>query len=318
MIQLSEASFLDLARRFKTAEAFARWLVDNKVSLRAERLARKAAREGGAGGLVESGLRVPVGLDRVPVPGKPVSAEGLAHPRVKLAVARKAAPMLGLGKNAGEVFAALLEFCNADTLRCDPGIDAIADRLGRVGKYRDRHIRRGIEKLVGAGFLRVASNAGVGHANAYFPQWDRLAEVAAALETGVRLEPDSLAGSVRQTQKKIHPSVEVKTVQRARTAEPDRRQRQLPLVAVVPRRPAEAEAVPHGVPRKQAELRVMQALNRHLAQFGPRFAERTRADITPDLFEAAVSAEVRAKGTGFDVILEGLGPGPPAAGAATG
>lgn len=315
MIQLSQASFLYLARRFASAEEFARFLLDNKVSLRQERAARKAGQPSSAPqhvGLVESGLRVQVGLvaEADSRPSKPVSAEGLQHPRVKLAVARKAAPLLGLGPNAGEVFAALLEFCDSETLRCCPGTDAIADRLGRVGKYRDRHVRRGLDRLKKAGLLRVAENAGMGHANAYFPQWDRLAAMVSDFERGVRVEADSLTGSVRQTQKKIPTSVEVRRVQRAR--QPDRSQRELPLVSVVHRGgQAEAKRVPKGLPRDQALLRLGTAIKAHLRQFPPREAMRIQATIGHQLFESAVVAEVRSKGSGIDVILDGLGPGPP-------
>lgn len=318
MMVLSQASFLDLARRFASAEEFARWLLDNKVSLRQERAARKAGQgaqrstEPEQVGLVESGLRGQVGLVAAADSraSKPVSAEGLQHPKVKLAVARKAAPLLGLGPNAGEVFAALLEFCDSETLRCCPGTDAIADRLGRVGKYRDRHIRRGLDRLKKAGLLRVAENAGMGHANAYFPQWERLAEIAAGLEARVRVEADSLTGSVRQTQKKIPTSVEVRRVQRAR--QPDRSQRELPLVSVVHRGgQAEAKPVPEGLPRDQALLRLGTAIKAHLRQFPPKEAMRIQATIGHQLFESAIVAEVRSKGSGIAIILDGLGPGPP-------
>lgn len=304
MIQLSQASFLNLARRFASPEEFARWLIDNRFALRAERASRKAAQ----GGLVESGLRVVSRTQPDSVSSPSASPEGLAHPRVKLAVARKAIPLLAVTPNAQAVMAALLDFCNVDTLRCFPGLDHIALKLGRSGqKDPRRHIRRGIADLVEAGLLKVAAHGGMRHANAYFPQWDRLAAVVAAFEAGehgagrVRVQSDSPDRIVPQTQKKIPTSVEVKRVQRARAAEPDRRQRQLPLVSVVP----------PGIPREQAGLRVMQALSAHLRGRPPRFAERVRADIDAELLEAAITAEVREKGRGIAVILEGLGPGPP-------
>ena len=323
MMLLSQAAFLDLARRFASAEEFARWQIDNKASLRAEREARRAVRAGASVGQVESGLRVAVGLDIAPsAAATPVSAEGLQHPRVKLAVARKAVPFCGVSRNAQEVLGALLDFCNKDTLRCCPGLDFIVKRLGRGGADPRRHVRRGIGELVTAGLLKVAAHAGMRHANAYFPQWDRLAGVVAAFESGlgVRVQSDSPDSFVPQTQKKIPTSATPRTVQRARAAalvEPDRRQRQLPLVAVVPRSPErlaapEREAsVPPGVPREQAGVRVMQALTAHLRDKPPRFAERVRADIGSDLLEAAITAEVRTKGGGIAVILDGLGPGPP-------
>jgi hypothetical protein len=318
MMMLSQAAFLDLARRFASAEEFARWQIDNKAALRLERAERRSARAAevkvaaGRGGQVESGLRVAVGLTS-DSSGQvaPASAEGLSHPKVKLAVARKAAPLLGLGVNAGEVFAALIDFCNAETLRCCPGHIAIADRLGRTGKYRDRHVRRGIDRLVEAGVLRVAVNAGLGHANAYFPQWERLAEIVAAFEAGVRLKADSGAASVHQTQKKNPTSVTRRKVQRAGT--PDRSQGELTLLRKFDGggRQAEARQVPEGLPRDQALLRLGAAIKGHLRQFPPQEALRIQATIGQQLFERAIVAEVRAKGSGIDVILAGLGPGPP-------
>ena len=310
MIQLSHAAFLDLARKFDSAEAFGRWLLDNKVALRRERTERRAA-----SGQVESGLRVQVGLEpdmssTAPAgSAKPVSAEGLEQPRVKLAVARKAVPLLAVPDNAKQVLAALLDFCNGETLRCYPGIGRIALKLGRSGqKDPGRHIRRGIAQLVAAGVLKVAAHAGLRHSNAYFPQWERLAAVVAEFELGSARRGAGESGSqsdspdriVLQTQKKIPPSVTPRRVQRG---EPDRRQRQLPLVAVVP----------SGMPREQAGLRVMQAVAAHCRGRSATFIAQFRADIGDDLLEAAISAEVRAKGSGIGVILDGLGPGPPVA-----
>lgn len=316
MIQLSQASFLDLARRFVSAEEFARWLIDNKVSLRAERAAQRAARSGQLSaeqvGLVESGLRVSVGLDPAGSGGNadsiglaraPVSAEGLERPGVKLAVARKAVPFIPIkGDNAKQVLAALLDFCHSETLRCYPGMAHLALKLGRSGqKDPRRHIRRGVAQLVAAGLLKVAAHAGLKHSNAYFPQWERLAAIAARFESGDGVgQPDSADKVVPQSQKKIPTSVTPTRVQRA--TEPDRRQRQLPLVAVVPT----------GMPRQQAGLRVMQAITAHCRGRSARFVEQFRAEIGSDLLEAAISAEVRGRGAGIDVILDGLGPGPPA------
>lgn len=289
----------------------------DRADARAKRVARAAARLASSAvpiGQVESGLRDSVGLNRTGSglanrnadsisATKPVSAEGLEHPRMKLAVARKAVPFIPIrGDNAKQVLAALLDFCHTETLRCYPGMEQLALKLGRQGQ-RDpgRHIRRGISRLVEAGLLKVAAHAGLNHSNAYFPQWDRLAAIAAQFESGEGVrQSDSPDKLVPQYQKKNLPSVG-RRVQRA--TEPDRRQRQLPLVAVVPQ----------GMPREQAGLRVMQAITVHCRGRSVEFARQVRADISSELLEAAITAEVRAKGGGMAVIIEGLGPGPPAA-----
>lgn len=306
MMLLSQAAFLDLARRFASAEEFARWQLENKTSLRQERAERRA-RLAGAVGLVESGLRVvsrtqsDVASTTVADP-RPASAEGLEHPRVKLAIARKAVPWLPVPDNAKEVMAALLDFCG-EVLRCGVGLDFIVKRLGRTGKDPRRHVRRGVSNLVEAGVLKVAAHAGMRHVNVYFPQWDKFAAIVAAFESGagVRVQSDMGDKIVLQSQKKIPPSVTPRKVQRV--VEPDRRQRQLPLVAVVPQ----------GMPRERAGLRVMQAITAHCRGRSVEFARQVRADISSELLEAAISAEVRGKGGGIGVILEALGPGPPRA-----
>jgi len=295
-----------------TAMQIVNALKADRADARAKREAARARRAVS----VESGLRVSVGLqsDSMSV-AKPVSAEGLEHPRVKLAVARKAVPFCGVSRNAQEVLGALLDFCNIETLRCCPGLDFIVKRLGRTGKDPRRHVRRGTGELVKAGLLKVAAHAGMRHSNSYFPQWDKLAAVVAAFESGagVRVQSDSPDSFVPQTQKKIPPSVTVRKVQRA--TEPDRAQRQLPLVSVVDggRGAVVAPSVPQGLPKEQAGLRVMQAITAHLRGKPLRFAESVRADIGAELLDAAITAEVRAKGSGIGVILDGLGPGPPGA-----
>jgi len=314
-----------------TAVQIVNALKADRAEARARREAARARRAGAAVvqlGQVESGLRIPVGLDLAgsgsasrdaPSPVAPASADGLAHPRVKLAVARKAIPLCRLTPNAQAVFAALLDFCNVETLRCYPGIGHIARKLGRhEQKDPSRHIRRGIAELVKAGLLKVAAHAGLRHSNAYFPQWDRLAAIVAAFEAGegvkpsdVRVQSDSPDRIVLQNQKKNLPSVG-RRVQRAK--QPDRAQRELMLPVVLQGgRATDAPSVPAGMPREQAGLRVMQAISRHVAGKGQGFAQQVREAIGPQLLEQAIAAEARARGSGFPIVLEALGPGPPKA-----
>ncbi len=318
---ISDAALLEAVAQGVSARQLVAMIIADRDAARAKRAARRAARAPVTVGQVESGLPVQSDSSRTRAAVVPTTAEGRDHPRVKLAMARKAVPLCGLTQNAQEVLAALLDFCNAETLRCHPGIDYIALRLGRTGKDPRRHIRRAIDELCTAGLLRVAAHAGLRHANAYFPQWERLAEVVARFEAGggVRIgeaQSDSPDNIVPQTQKKIHTSAIPRKVQRGR--EPDRRQREMMLPVVIDGGGAAVPPQPAAIAREQAGLRVMQALNRHLARFPPRFAERTRADIGAELLEAAVVAEVRERGAGIAVILDGLGPGPPAAATAAG
>lgn len=325
MIRLSDAAFMEMARRFDTSEAFGVWLLDNEHALKLERAAMRAARRSAATGHVESGLRVSVGLqsDKIGAPldtavaptVKPASAEGLENSKVKMAVARKAIPFCRgiVSPNAMEVLAALLDFCNADTLRCGVGLDFIATRLGRQEQADPRrHIRRGISDLVKAGLLKVAPHAGMRHVNVYFPQWDKLAEIVAAFESGerVRIQSDMGDKTVLQTQKKNLPSV-VRRVQRA--IEPDMRQRSLPLMRKIEGgRAAEASASEGTHPnrwqiaRQQARVRLGGAYRQHLNKLGRAGATDFVASVTEADWDIAISAEVTARGSGLETMLNAM------------
>lgn len=313
-MRLTDAALRFLAERLSAAELAELLILD-----RAERARLRAVARAQRLGLVlpvdaapnrtnESASKVAVGLQLDSPKLAERSAAGLDHPRVKLALARKALPLAGLGQNAQQVAAALLEFCNIDTLRCSPGLDAIVLKLGR-GSQKDprRHVRRGITQLVTAGVLRVAVHGGLGHANAYFFQWERLAAIVAAFEAGdgvvVRLagdgQSDSPDKSVLQNQKKILPSVRGERSQRAR--EPDHRQRILPLPVVVAGSTApNRTAIAHD----EAKRRLAGDVALHASKLGANGGRRWMATIPQEAWEVGRAAELNARGSGLRMLLD--------------
>lgn len=306
MRDLPEAAVRFLAERLSGPDLGEFWITlasaeaEARAARRAARLALTSAHVVSIAPMVETG-QVTAGL---PVEKSPVSVPGHF---------RKDSAMRGLllsravSKSAKAVGVHLIDCCTLLKGSYEVGVGTIAGRL----RLSERSVRRAASELDELGLIAREVHAGRNHINGYRPDWEALARAPS-----LPVKADK-TGQTGQNRPKLSANTEspsptyslLRKPQRMR--EPDRAQREMMLPRVL--EGGKAAPGPAAIAREHAGVRVMQALNRHLAGKGDRFAERTKAEIAPELFEAAVVAEVRLKGSGIVVLKEGLGPGPPGA-----
>jgi hypothetical protein len=114
--------------------------------------------------------------------------------------------------------------------------------------------------------------------------------------------------SGRLSRQRMDPSVG-RRVQRARD---EHAQRRLPLLSPIT---GGRGSVPHpaAVAGEEARRRLAVALAMHLQPLGASFGKAAMAELQPEAWERARTAEMHRRGSGLAVLLEALGPGPPAA-----
>jgi hypothetical protein len=221
-------------------------------------------------------------------------------------IGRKALLASGLPASVTAVGSQLLEHFNLDTGRCDPGSTGIAIKLG----VSLRTVQRAIERLVAAGLFTVAQNAGRAHANAYFPVWPRLVELAETTTASpplLSLTPDKSGGQNLRTKPEI-PSVVVKAQRARRQHVQDRKQRELALMRPLDggkvSRPIAESAREATRARLFAELRevVSEVFPGDKAAFVAVISKAGAVDYGP-----IIAAEMVRRGSGLALLLDAVG-----------
>lgn len=285
---------------------------DQAVSRRPVAAARPAfAREADAGilaGRIKGGLDARAGDEAPPAAVIACKAIMVAH----LSSAAKAAA------------AAILEHLNWTNGRCDPGLHRIADVAG----YSRSNVHAGITQLAEAGLLSVASyGSRSSHRNAYAFNWDELGRLYQVMALKLRPGPsrkqdgaqsrsqDSDLPEIRTqtltTNPEIEPLVRNSSSRAAQTQGNNRqaekneqRQRQLFLTHVVPGGKADATTGrQQAAANAAAEARWDRDLRQRLSL--EAYGSAVEA-ITPALQQAATEAELRKRGSGFDLLVSEL------------
>lgn len=260
---------------------------------------------------------LPGGAAVAPVAG----VERLADTR--LIVARKALTVAGLGGNAVRVGAVLLETFNRNGSLFDHGLEKLAKMAG----CSVRHFRRGVSELRARGLLAVVRHGGLGHANRYLPQFDAMRALVADWEAGTvtarqqehyaprhaprHAEADKADGFVPHTQNK---NIQTPRVRRARGAgkalgsDPRQGWLKLPLAGGLSAGLGTGVVTPGEAADGGAKRRLAWAFMGHSGRFGPRAAERMRAEIDTETWARGVAAERARAGSGLAVLLAALGP----------
>lgn len=223
-------------------------------------------------------------------------------------IGRKALLASGLPASVAAVGSQLLEHFNLDTGRCDPGSTGMAVKLG----VSLRTVQRAIEKLVAAGLFTVAQNAGRAHANAYFPVWPRLIELAETVTASpplLSLTPDKSGGQNLGSKPEI-PSVVVKAQRAKPPARRDGRQRELTLMRSLDggkaRQPIADAAREATRARLFEQLReaVASAYPGDKAAFVSVISKAGAVDYGP-----IIVAEMARRGSGLALLLDAVGMG---------
>lgn len=323
------------------AEADAEWR-RKQAWLRVERRCQKAMAEALLGSAPDiakmnepSTPDAPIMNEPSTVSPQPMQADAPTYgPARTMFLAQEGLRHAGLSPTQVLVAQAILSFHNGRTGRCDAGFETIADRagLGR-SKAAVRAVRRAVSRLdaprprtrppapgarlekPGLGLiLSVRHGGSVGHANRYLIQWDRLVALAsggqrlAEPSTVVSRPHEAVEPSTGGPQTRVHNQKKV-VGRSVRAKEPDRTQRELPLMVPVSGGLSAGE-----VARRKAAQRLMQRLDQHLSRFGLREADRMRGMLDDAVMaEAQVVQGKHGDDAGFAVLLDAFGPGPPAA-----
>lgn len=217
----------------------------------------------------------------------------------------------GLSPAARRVGGHIVESFNLATGRCFPTIAALREAAGLAS---DRSVRRALAQLEAAGLIRRRIH-GAGRANAYQPDWPALRAAAAAAgnQPATMNNPDSGAPirtllSTKPDQRvRQNPGikpVEIRVRGRHRARGPDGRQRELLLPLPTP----DKGDVAWGA----AGDRLWQAVHGHFSGAGDKAAYAAAVgNIPPALWELGQQAEMRCRGNGLGVVLQGLATGPP-------
>lgn len=255
----------------------------------------------GAGAAAQ--LTVPAKMNKVATSGhvnvakaQPERVAITAPPENGKALARKAIAQSMLAPSTIAVGSHLVERFNLATGRCDPGYGSIAADLG----ISVRTARRAVASLVGAGLFGRVRHGGLGHRNAYQPNWPVIIERAgegdiAATGTTVSIKG---ANSVPQNhlRKPDSDSMSEKPQRRRAAREPDRRQGVLMM--------------PIGGGREKAEQAVRSKLNTqlnaHLVPMGKAAVVEGHTRSMSVDWGPAISAEMHRTGEGLPVLLEAI------------
>ncbi|GEM_PF-2368576 len=269
---------------------------------------RMCAAIGGAVAQVASTSSVaPVNPATIAVVPRP-RAVAYAVPDKAKVIGRKALLASGLPESTLAVGSQLLEHFNLDTGRCDPGATGIAVKLG----VHIRTVQRGIKRLVEAGLFTVAQNAGRAHANAYFPVWPRLEELAATVSASpplLSLTPDKSGGQNQRTKPDI-PSVVAKAQRARRQPVQDPQQREFALMRQIVGGKANqsiSEAAQEATrTRLNAELRAVidATFPDDKATFVAVITRTSAVDYGP-----IIAAEMARRGSGLSLLIDAVGLG---------
>lgn len=261
--------------------------------------------------------------DPEPDTGSLANMAGMARPPVK-AIARNAIGLVaGLSPSAVRVAHVLIDCCNLDTGRCDPGNASIANRLN----IDVRTVRRATRQLHAAGLILSKRHGGHRHCNAFTPQWDRFSAIVGAdgwarepdtaglSRAGLSSEPDNV---VRQNLIKNPDSNSVLVAPAVRTAKrlkrPDRAQPQF-LLPIPNTRAAPSSA---DVAEDAAHKRLHAHFQRRLGEREGSVLLVSLDEVRAGLYAEALSAEIHRSGGGIGMIEQAFRDhtGPPVAVAA--
>ncbi len=246
---------------------------------------------------------IPAKMNKVPTPRQVNMARATAAPVVSTeppengkALARKAIAQSMLAPSTIAVGSHLVERFNLASGRCDPGYGSIAADLG----ISVRTARRAVASLVGAGLFGRVRHGGLGHRNAYQPNWPVIIERAGEGDiaaTGTTLTIKG-ANSVPQNhlRKPDSDSMLGKPQRRRAAKEPDRRQGALMLPIDGGREKAE-----HAVRSK-----LNTQLNAYLVPMGKAAVVEGHTRSMSVDWEPAISAEMHRSGDGLPVLLESI------------
>jgi len=294
-MNLTDAALRFLAARMPAGELAELFILERaeRARLRAERRAARLA-AGIAAKLNEADSPRPVesgSIEPVQSVGGPVKDRA----RRGLMLASQLKPA------TRAVGAVLIERFNLRSGRCDPGIGDIASKTG----LSDRSVRRALADLDARGLIVRIVHGGMRHANAYRPDWEKLAAlvdwpVAPAAKMN---DPDS--GTTR-TLLAADPDTGVRqnlprnlqaSVRRVRPVVPDRRQGALLLP--IPGKAQVAEA--------SAQARLWSDVQAHFTPQGARaFEAATLRLMEGGLGERAAEAEQVKRGDGLRMVLNVL------------
>ena len=212
----------------------------------------------------------------------------------------------GLTTNARAVGAVLVDRYNRKTGRCDPGLEGIALHLG----ISIRTVIRSIRQLETVGLLRKLRHGGHGNRNQYEPTWTRFAQLEAEWRARLR------GRRTRACQEVSPPTGQVchvpgdravtqtyqanlQTMKHYSGSRPNEERGRSPraTISVTPRSCDAADA--------EAERRWSKSLHLSFGTKPVTYGEIIAA-ITPEIQNAATSAERKQRGAGLGYILRHL------------
>lgn len=228
-------------------------------------------------------------------------AVAYAPPDGAKAIGRKALTASGLSGVAMAVGSVLIEHYNLKTGRCDPAIAGVAAKANTS----KRNAQRAVNDLVAAGLFTVAVNGGHAHANAYFPVWPRMVELAAQMDQGATNLARGDDRSVVQNQR-TKPDSDSLPVKAPRGRKPDNVPGQRSML--LPMDGGRAVRVPQqGDVAVEAKRSILnKQLNEYLQAFGkPIFVEGLTRSMSVD-WAPAIAAEMRRAGDGLPMLLAAI------------
>lgn len=241
-------------------------------------------------------------------PPKQDSKTGLGAPVAEQIIPRvKREALAGLDRSglrpaARAVGRRLVEpYLNLGSGRCDPSLDRLAGDTG----FTRRSVFRALRELERAGLIAIAVHRGRNYSNAYAVNLHAMGELGAGAgkQDSGRTKPDSSPPKPDSHTETSVPAERSRRARRPRPPDPRQPEMLLPFDGGLALSRSE-------IAEQSAKARVALALNAHLGRFGPRFAARTRAEISAEAWAAAIAAEIGRQGAGIRVLLDSFLPPP--------
>jgi len=225
---------------------------------------------------------------------KPAPVVIVPPPENAKAIARKAIAQSMLSPATIALGSHLIERFNLGTGRCDPGASSLAQDLG----ISVRQVRRSISDLIESGLFGKVRHGGLGHRNAYVPNWPLMVDRAAEGDIAPTVTKLSANGDKVVTQNHLrkpysHPVLGKPL--RGRGG-PSHGQRYFPFSFDGGKVKAE-EAIREKLKRDFTE---------HLRPMGKAMVEHAWTNLTEEHWRVAIADEMTRRGAGMPSLLASL------------